>query len=164
MPSTSIPTGDGRLSRSAEQRENERSDSRPARVRSELKQFFIAAVAMSPLPLLLCIGMIGEYFTQPKADAQVARCEQVVEEWLNEQRKGKSGEDYWPSIVYEPARLFAVREWEIVDRDHFGSGFTVRIASSNRAGFPIEKLWKISLTDWNTEAPKIWRVEEAVKD
>jgi hypothetical protein len=98
-----------------------------------------------------------------KEDAAAAR--ETVNKWLEEQRKGSSGAWLWTEDTVEPAMLFAVRTWEIVDVTtwtsspakklagvqipaHEGGGrVIVRVDSSNQVGQQITVLWKVDLQD-----------------
>lgn len=98
-----------------------------------------------------------------KEDAAVAR--ETVNKWLEEQSKGNSGGWLWTEDTVEPAKLFAVRSWEIVDVTtwtaspakklagvqipaHEGGGrVIVRVDSSNQVGQHITVLWKVYLQD-----------------
>ena len=64
----------------------------------------------------------------------------VVEKWLESQRRGEPGTEYWFDGV-SPPQLFAVRSWEFVDHTW------VRIESSTKGGIPVSNLWDIKVVD-----------------
>jgi len=69
--------------------------------------------------------------------------DQVVSNWLEDQRMGLSDPMYWADDA-ESVSLYAVRSWEIVN----GVGDSlriVRIESSTQDGVPIIRLWRIRL-------------------
>ena len=98
-------------------------------------------------------------------EATVSPNEATVNAWLEEQRKGKSGNEYWATsfkfkgkaMPVTPVMFYAVRSWKIVDTlgDKY---FTVRIESSTKGGQPIIKLWEMCLDDDG----KIWYVHEKI--
>ena len=71
----------------------------------------------------------------------------AVNNWLDAQREGRDGLEYWSTKEYvRPSNLYAVRSWEIVDSWGVGGAcVTVRVESSNKAGQPIVKLWEVWL-------------------
>jgi len=71
--------------------------------------------------------------------------DQVVSNWLVDQRMGLSDPMYWAGDA-EPVSLYAVRSWEIVNRVD-DSLRIVRIESSTQDGVPIIRLWRIRLND-----------------
>ena len=83
-------------------------------------------------------------FSVISTGATPRQLDRLVNDWLEDQRRGRSGSKHW----LDPAQaqtLFAVRSWEIVDR--LTDGRTVRIESSNRVGAPIVALWEIEFRD-----------------
>lgn len=87
----------------------------------------------------------------------------VVNAWLEEQRKGSSGAQFWEIDKTDHVQtLFAVRSWAIVDVTanrgvESGGIVTVRVDSSNRGGIPITALWKVYLH--GDDSPRISSIE-----
>jgi hypothetical protein len=85
----------------------------------------------------------------------------IAADWLDSQRRGESGEEFWMSESWvRPVRLRAVSSWEIVSV--VPVEVIVRVDSSNGAGMPIRKLWKITALSDKTSANtlKISQVSE----
>lgn len=85
-------------------------------------------------------------------------------DWLETQRKGYEGSEFWSKEWWvKPVHLFNVKSWEIVDSQ--AGSFRVRIASTNKAGQPVENIWIVKVTGtWTTGRPKLSSVESAFKD
>lgn len=120
-------------------------------------------------------GMVSDVVRQPSSThgalstfertraADQKRSVAVVSAWLEEQRKGREGKEFWLAKPWvQPMTFFAVRAWEFVD---FPSPRTlmVRIESSNRAGQPVIILRKVHLTEHDGEL-LIDAVEDPVAD
>jgi hypothetical protein len=113
------------------------------------------------------LGVVGailyrDYYEWNHFDPQKTASEsmlKVTNAWLAEQRKGRSGDEFWTvDSTFGRTSLFAVRSWEIVDRGL--TSVTVRIDSSTRGGTQITKLWKVSFETARLHGdPKIWLVE-----
>ena len=73
--------------------------------------------------------------------------------WLESQRKGETGYEYWCDDVTK-VMLFALQSYEVVKRGMLA--YTVRIHSSTKGGTPIVCLWRISI---NLDG-KVYHVEE----
>lgn len=87
--------------------------------------------------------------------------EKVVRDWLESQRKGLDGSEYW-AVAHNSITFFALESYEIVDHptakdfgdlDRMGY-YTVRIHSSTRDGQPIVRLWGIKVS-----GKQIWDVK-----
>lgn len=70
--------------------------------------------------------------------------ERVVNAWLEAQRSGRSGYEFWAQDA-ERSSLFSVADWEIVDSDMLS--VRVRVDSSTQGGAPIRKLWEVRLRE-----------------
>jgi hypothetical protein len=86
----------------------------------------------------------------------------IVEEWLQVQKRGESGDIYWTKPRLAKS-LYAVREWEIVNCsiEENTASVTVRISSSTKKGFPIIKLWRFTLKKQPNGDWKISNLTEA---
>jgi hypothetical protein len=79
----------------------------------------------------------------------------VVNGWLEAQKKGGSGHEYWdPEFKALATKLFAVRSWELQRYEEprknksgngWNAGVQVRISSSNKGGQQIVQDWKVFL-------------------
>ncbi len=116
-------------------------------------QFFmllgIVAIGAIMLPdLVLHQPSIAEQWRDEIAEEkrqQDQKLREVINGWLQEQRKGHAGSEFWLKEWWvSPVQLYAVRTWDIVEISNNGLEATVRIASSNKGGIPIEVLWKLS--------------------
>lgn len=103
---------------------------------------FLGAVVVVGAPRLL-------------ANYQWASARHVVDKWLEAQRRGQAGDEFWLDES-QAVRLFAVRDWEITNERE--DTVTVRVSSSNAAGIPIMVLLNVGVT----KEGKICLVEEAV--
>lgn len=125
-------------------------------------------------PLLLALALVAAIAFWPAAvwliatlrtpvwEKWAAKNREVVSRWLESQRSGDSGHEFWRDA--EPVSLYAVTGWEIL-RAESGS-ITVRVDSSNAAGMPVRKLWRIDVAGDRTQSiqhyrPLITRIEEA---
>ncbi|MBX9626940.1 MAG: zinc ribbon domain-containing protein [Gemmataceae bacterium] len=129
------------------------------------------------LPVLLIAGVVigggavlvnafgdldKEYAKGREQSDDQAQARKVIDGWLGEQKAGRSGDRYW-SGGKAGSRLFAVRNWEVVDLDIRRGGFpstavaTVRVDSSTQGGMPITVLWNIRLT---STQPAIWVIDD----
>lgn len=115
-------------------------------------------------------AVLGEQEAQERAKREsalrLAREKVLLESWLDSQRKGRKGEEFWLSKSFvRPIQLYAVRSWKIVDNwNGLGIKWTVRIASSTRGGITIEKLWTISVSSDDAGNLKIIDVNPTIPD
>lgn len=112
--------------------------------RAEVRKLAIAI----PVAIVLLSIVVGGLTWLNSNAWKHAAGRHVVNNWLEEQRKGHEGRLYWSSEDWvQPAKLYAVRSWEIVDSGAGGALVTVRVESSNKAGQPIVKLWDVWLKE-----------------
>lgn len=104
----------------------------------------------------------GSYKTSPLLlePSNASKAERVIDEWLQSQRQGDSGVEFWDSLS-TPSTLFAVSSWELVKpaTDGYATHANVIIESSNRLGTPIRKTWKISVRH-TANGPRISAIED----
>jgi hypothetical protein len=113
----------------------------------------------------------GRRFDPRPADliAREAQTTNTVKAWLEAQRKGQEGFEYWQKDAYKPFALYAVTSYEIVDA-FSPSQCIVRVHSSIRSGQPIVRLYAVTVFDGKIAAvtgqgdedaiigwPKAWR-------
>ncbi|WP_182866784.1 hypothetical protein [Stieleria mannarensis] len=86
-----------------------------------------------------------------------------VEDWLDEQRRGGDGTDYWARNT-RPSRLYSVADWSVVNEPKNRSDTSVHVLvnSATKGGHPIRKTWRIEVTHggfgFNDYEPKITKV------
>ncbi|MCS7471306.1 hypothetical protein NZK35_32020 [Stieleria sp. ICT_E10.1] len=86
-----------------------------------------------------------------------------VEDWLDEQRSGGDGTDYWAPHT-RPSRLYSIAEWSVVNEPENRSDTSVHVLvnSATKGGHPIRKTWRIEVTHggfgYNDYEPKITNV------
>ncbi len=125
-------------------------------------------------PLAVILGLVaaglfvnmsvGDNSFQPFHDREF-KAKQLVNDWLEAQRMGRDGNEFWSRESWvTPTKLFAVRDWEIVDASY--GTVMVRIESSNGLRQPIVALWRIRITDAEdgTARLAIYSVEDADKN
>lgn len=81
--------------------------------------------------------------------------QKTIRDWLESQRQGLSGEEYW-YYFRTPVRLSALKSYEIVDcptKDDCAKKYTVRLHFGARRGPPIVELWEI---EFGGMKMKIW--------
>ncbi len=82
---------------------------------------------------------------QSPADAWTTETVEVVNQWLESQRRGESGTEFWLDDAWvSPTRLYSVSDWKVVDAEM--TNVKVLVDSSSGAGEPIRQLWNISLS------------------
>jgi hypothetical protein len=121
--------------------------------RLQAKKNTVPLAIAAVIVLTICAGfrLLGAATTPGSSYASAlkdrkSKDAQLVSNWLDAQRRGRPGAEYWLSETWvKPVRLYAVSSWEIVSND-LGT-IVVRVDSSNQAGLPIRKLWKVELTD-----------------
>jgi hypothetical protein len=75
-----------------------------------------------------------------------AQTTETVKAWLESQRKGQDGFEYWQPDAYKPFTLYAVSSYEIMDTPS-PSRCIVRIQSATRSGQPIVRLYAVTVFD-----------------
>ena len=124
-------------------------------MQSIVLSFFAVVVACAVLFLFLSIPKEWNERLWAKSSNEA-----TVNAWLEEQRKGRGGSEYWATSSKvngkPPVMFYAVRSWEIVDAI-CDINFTVRIESSTKGGQPIIKLWEV----WSYDG-KISGVDEKI--
>ena len=98
------------------------------------------------------------YFKPPAGPTpEQARAAELVEGWLDEQKKGGDGLRFWAlGELIEPAQFHAVRSWKIIHVEPFDHAL-VQVDSQTAGGDPVSKLWKVSLGMGPDRAPLITR-------
>ena len=122
---------------------------------------------MTGMTALLLTGVVVFLVTREQAppfqnpySEMAAEAEGVVTEWLEAQRRGEDGYDYWHDRDccfgrwdIHPSRMFSVKSWEIVDVDSnlMSADVCAIIDSSLQIGTPITKTWRIEVNEYDDE-------------
>jgi len=119
--------------------------------------FLLPTMVVIAILLAIFVGntYYNEYLTRQAKEEIHGKTDKILKEWLETQRKGQTGYEYWrDSSLVQKVRFYALQDYEIVDR--CGLHYTVRIHSSTKGGTPIVCLWKIEIING-----EIWEVKQA---
>lgn len=108
------------------------------------------------MPVLLGITLIGGLFLanrQPEFYPYQVTDHKLIHDWLESQRKGLSGSEYWKENR-EPVTFSQLESYETVEhptRENFRRDYIVRVHCHAQASPPTANLWKVEVL-----GHKIW--------
>ena len=116
-----------------------------------------------PVTVLIVAGTLGSMWIggvfsarrEPEFYPEQIAEQKTIRDWLESQRQGLSGEEYW-YYFRTPVKLPALKSYEIVDcptKDDRAKKYTMRLHSDARGGPPIEESWEIEFGGMRL---KIW--------
>lgn len=105
-------------------------------------------------------------YVKPTTDSarQESRVAEIIEAWLNEQKDGRDGLQFWASgETVEPIWFHSVRSWKTIHVEPFDHAL-VEVDSLSQGGDLVTKIWKISFGLSRDGAPLITRVVDAADE